>query len=84
MTAKEILNKINNWLPPWERCTDEPEQEQIKYIQERITAGILELYEKMINDINVMAENGDDTTAVLYELLICEPDQLEIYKETFL
>ena len=84
MTAKEIYKKVYDWLPPWDRCEDIPKQEQIEYIQERIEAGILEVYEKMINDINVMAENGDDTTAILNELLECDNEQLDIYKETFL
>jgi broad specificity phosphatase PhoE len=84
MTAYEINNKINAWLPHWETCENENESENIAYIQDRLNNGLLELFEAMRNDLGVMAEHGDDETSILYDLLISDDDIIQEYKEMYL
>lgn len=84
MTAKNILDKINNWLAPWDRCDDIPESEQIEIIQEKINAGILDLYTRLIKNNDIMEQFENDKTAILYELITCDAEQLQTYKENFL
>ena len=84
MTAKQIHERIKNWLAWWQMDDSENDAENIAYIESRINAGLLELFDAMRNDIGVMSEYGDDETGLLYELLTADNDIINEYKETFI
>lgn len=83
MTARQINERIIKWLAPWDR-PDDTNDETINHIQALLDNGLEELYNSMINDIGVMAENDDDETRVLYELVTADNDMIQEYKELYL
>ena len=86
MTARQINEKIIKWLAPWDLETDADgdDTETINHIQTLLDNGLEELYNNMINDIGVMAENDDDETRVLYELVVADNNMIQAYKELYL
>ena len=86
MTAKQINERIIKWLAPWDLETDADgnDTETINHIQTLLDNGLEELYNNMINDIGVMAENDDDETRVLYELVVADNNMIQAYKELYL
>lgn len=83
MTARQINERIIKWLAPWDR-PDDTNDETINHIQALLDNGLEELYNSMINDIGVMAENDDDEIRVLYELVTADNDMIQEYKELYL
>lgn len=83
MTARQINERIIKWLAPWDR-PDDTNDETINHIQALLDIGLEELYNSMINDIGVMAENDDDETRVLYELVTADNNMIQEYKELYL
>lgn len=45
---------------------------------------IQELFDAMRSDMGVMAEHNDNEQSLLDELLTCDDDILEMYRDTFL
>ena len=86
MTAKQINERIIKWLAPWDLETDADgnDTETINHIQTLLDNGLEELYNNMINDIGVMAENDDDETRILYELVTADNNIIQTYKELYL
>lgn len=84
MTAREINERIIKWLAPWDRPDDTAAAETINHIQALLDNGLEELYNSMINDIGVMAENDDDETRILYELVTADNNMIQEYKELYL
>ena len=86
MTAKQINERIIKWLAPWDLETDADtdDTETINHIQVLLDNGLEELYNNMINDIGVMAENDDDETRILYELVTADNNMIQEYKGLYL
>ena len=86
MTARQINEKIIKWLAPWDLETDADgdDTETINHIQALLNNGLEELYKAMTNDLGVMAENDDDETRILYELVTADNNIIQTYKELYL
>lgn len=83
MTAYEIHEKMKNYIPFWDHDENENDAENVAYIQSKIDAGILTLYDTITADTDAMKTYENDADALLYDLITADAGEINELKNLY-